>query len=184
MLGGWVPGTFATQYPAGTGINLPAGNVIVMQVHYNLAGGALPDRTTVRLQYARSAVTAAYIIPHADADFVIPPKATGYTSSQTMDVAFFRRLYGVLPHMHTKGTQVRVDLRQTAAGAYDTCLVDIPRWDFHWQQMYWYENPITLPSSGGSVKLTCTWTNPTDQVITWGEGTNDEMCLNYYYVTF
>jgi hypothetical protein len=64
----------------------------------------------------------------------------------------------------------------------DTCLVDIPQWDFHWQQFFFYQQPLTVPAST-SVKLTCTWDNPTDKTIVWGEGTEDEMCLSYFYLT-
>ncbi|HYX90622.1 MAG TPA: hypothetical protein VE782_03620, partial [Myxococcaceae bacterium] len=64
MLGGWVPGTGATQYPDGTGINVPAGDVVVMQVHYNMSHGApVADRTQVKLEFASKPVLSALIIP-------------------------------------------------------------------------------------------------------------------------
>jgi hypothetical protein len=44
-LGAWVPGKTSTAMPAGTGVPLPRGSVIVMQVHYNLLHGAKPDRS-------------------------------------------------------------------------------------------------------------------------------------------
>jgi hypothetical protein len=44
-LGAWVPGKTSTAMPAGTGVPLPKGSVIVMQVHYNLLHGAKPDRS-------------------------------------------------------------------------------------------------------------------------------------------
>jgi hypothetical protein len=33
----WVPGSPAIAYPAGTGISIPAANVLIAQMHYNLA---------------------------------------------------------------------------------------------------------------------------------------------------
>ena len=44
-LGAWVPGKTSTATPAGTGVLLPRGSVIVMQVHYNLLHGVKPDRS-------------------------------------------------------------------------------------------------------------------------------------------
>ena len=44
-LGAWVPGKTSTATPDGTGVPLPRGSVIVMQVHYNLLHGAKPDRS-------------------------------------------------------------------------------------------------------------------------------------------
>jgi hypothetical protein len=51
MIGGWVPGSPAQVFPAGTGIPLLAGNVIVLQVHYNMSAAApQPDRTVAQLE--------------------------------------------------------------------------------------------------------------------------------------
>ncbi|MGQ0507353.1 MAG: monooxygenase [Myxococcaceae bacterium] len=177
MLGGWVPGTFVTRFPETTGIRLAANSVIVMQVHYNLAAGALPDQTSAKLQYAKSPVAKpAVIVPQAQVTFAIPPAAMSHSTSVTNAIIpQAKTLWGVLPHMHTKGKSLNVSMGSE-------CLIDIPKWDFHWQQLYFYEKPISLPSSG-SLKLTCTWQNPTSKVVTWGEGTDDEMCLNYYFIT-
>ncbi|MFN3267166.1 MAG: hypothetical protein ACK41E_10065, partial [Deinococcales bacterium] len=38
-IGAWVPGSSQLGYPAGTGMKLERGSLIVMQVHYNLANG-------------------------------------------------------------------------------------------------------------------------------------------------
>jgi hypothetical protein len=31
--------------------------------------------------------------------------------------------------------------------------------------------------------VTCTWDNPNDYEVRWGEATSDEMCLEYFYLT-
>lgn len=51
-IGSWTPGTFPTIFPQGTGIRLIGGGLIIMQVHYNLSAGALPDQTSAILQLA------------------------------------------------------------------------------------------------------------------------------------
>ena len=49
-LGGWAPGpTVAHPTPAGTGIAMPAGSLVVMQIHYNLLAGTGPDRSRIRM---------------------------------------------------------------------------------------------------------------------------------------
>ncbi len=178
VVGGWVPGTPVTRYPEGTGVRVAATDVLVMQIHYNTLGGAVPDRTRVRLQYAQGAVQQALILPQAHAAFAIPPQSEGYqvtTTDPGSRVA--ATVYGVLPHMHQLGRNIRVEVAQTGE-----CLVDIPKWDFHWQQFYMLKEPVkVLP--GQSRKMTCGWDNPTPQTVTWGEGTAEEMCLNYVYVT-
>ena len=67
-------------------------------------------------------------------------------------------------------------------GPSDACLVDIPKWDFHWQSQYFRPQPFTVPANG-SVTMTCTWDNPTSRMIRWGESTQDEMCFAYIYAT-
>ncbi|HIA05055.1 MAG TPA: hypothetical protein EYN66_24695, partial [Myxococcales bacterium] len=74
----------------------------------------------------------------------------------------------------------------------ETCIVDVSAWDFNWQQFYLYESSDYLTTKAGdSMKLTCVYDNsPSNQPyidnlqvqpkhVIWGEGTFDEMCLNY-----
>jgi len=63
------------------------------------------------------------------------------------------------------------------------CVVDVPEWDFNWQQLYLFEEPLVAQPTD-TVTITCAY-NTTGQTdtVTWGEGTQDEMCLNFFYVT-
>jgi hypothetical protein len=181
VVGGWVPGSAAASYPPDTGVTLRPGQVLVMQVHYNLHGGgpAEPDRTRVKLQFATERVQKpARIWPLADLFFAIPPNTLGFTSGVALPLPLGGTLWGVAPHMHTLGRRIRVQ-------ADDTCLVDIPEWDFNWQQGYFFSKPDGIKlAAGTNLRLTCSWDNPTSRVVTWGEGTADEMCLVYFYFTY
>jgi hypothetical protein len=88
-------------------------------------------------------------------------------------------IWGIQPHMHTKGTQINVSISHNGQ---DTCLIDIPQWNFSWQQMYFYQQPLTA-TAGDVINLQCTWTNPTNQTVSFGEKTSDEMCLAFLYAT-
>ncbi len=185
VYGAWVPGTSATRYPEGTGITMATGDVIVMQIHYNTSHGAdpthpthaiAPDLTAIKLQLSRDRVEKpALILPIADLNFTIPPKTSGYSTSVSFPMPTAAVLYGVGPHMHTRG-------RSIVVAADNTCLVNVPAWDFNWQQLYQFAEPLIL-RPGMRLKLSCTWDNATDKTIRWGEGTEDEMCLNYFYLT-
>ncbi len=183
-LAGWAPGTPVTLFPSGTGLQLFSSDVIVMQVHYNVAyAAAAPDRTTVKLMWQDVRPNKiAQILPLLNDTFELPPNSTDRTATATFTTPLPLVLWGVQPHMHTKGKKVKVEL--IPQNGSPTCLIDIPKWDFHWQQMYFYASAsgIDIPA-GSTVRLTCTWDNPTNQPVKWGEGTNDEMCLNYFYVT-
>ena len=89
-------------------------------------------------------------------------------------------VYGVLPHMHTLGQTLRVDVQ---AGGGSTCLVNVDRWNFHWQNAWWYSEPKSF-NRVDTATIRCGYdTSQRSEVVTWGEGTMDEMCLSYLYVS-
>jgi hypothetical protein len=95
-------------------------------------------------------------------------------------------------HMHTRGTHAVTRINR--ADGTQECMLDIPRWDFHWQGAYAFQTPKTY-NPGDSLYLECHWDNsasnqpivngqqmpPID--VNWGEGTTDEMCLGGFYIT-
>ena len=179
---GWAPGVPVTRYPEGTGLVLNGGRKLAVQVHYNLAYGPLPDRTTVDIELAPSVAKPAGLYAVVNTDIDLPPgqelvettKAFQNTAPVPMVV------HGVFPHMHTLGRTLRVDIDN---GSANTCLVNVPDWSFHWQQFYMYTQPIVV-QPGGEVRIDCTYdTRGQTSSIQWGEGTGDEMCAVGLYVT-
>jgi len=150
----------------------------VMQVHYNLTNGpAALDRTRVRLQLAKERVPRpARLLPLADLFFTIPPQARDFATSVSVTLPFASTLFGVAPHMHALGKRIRAE-------SDDSCLVDIPAWDFRWQQIYFFGEPMPL-AAGTRLKLSCSWDNTTPRNVSWGENTSDEMCLAYFYLVY
>lgn len=224
-VGAWVPGTGATTRPSGTGIYVPPGGQVVMQVHYNYEAGFYPDQTSAVLQVeaADSGLTALRGIPllapveipcptdidnpacdrrtsltqksEADQELAemllvvcdrderdyADSTAENATSSCDWRVPVDGELVSTAPHMHTRGVSTRITLNPD--GATPIIVQDIPIWDFNWQGTYDYLEPIPV-KEGDILRVTCTWdntneSNPDDyRYMTWGEGTNDEMCLN------
>ncbi len=64
-LAGWGPGHNVSVEPAGTGVPLPRGSLIVLQMHYNLLQGHWPDRTKVTLTTV-DAATSTLVPIHTD----------------------------------------------------------------------------------------------------------------------
>ena len=180
VYGAWVPGSGMTLYPEGTGVTIESDKVIVMQIHYNTShageGAPAPDATALQLQFADTRVSKpASILPIADLFFTIPPRADSYSTTVTFQMPAAGTIHAAGPHMHTLGRSIRV-----VSG--DTCLVNVPAWDFNWQQGYQFVEPFKVVP-GTPLTLACTWSNPTDRSVRWGEGTSDEMCLNFFYFT-
>jgi hypothetical protein len=62
-------------------------------------------------------------------------------------------------------------------------MLDLDGWSFHWQHFYWYAAPFTI-NKGETLRVTCHYDTSADTTnVTWGEGTGDEMCLAYLYVS-
>ena len=181
----WAPGGGATSFPRGTGVEVSPTRPMVIQIHYNTLGGSGTDRTRVDLQYASASVIPAYIAPIVNSSFRLPPRMASVTSSDVTQLDGLPvssvRVYGSFPHMHTLGRTLQVDLMR-ASGA-EECMINVPNWDFNWQLAYWYETPIRV-NSADAVRITCNWdTTERTDAVTWGEGTQDEMCLNFFYVS-
>lgn len=182
MVGGWAPGVPVTQFPAGTGVRLAGSRKMVLQIHYNLASVQGSDQSEVALQFAQGAVTEANILPLADRNMVLPP-GQGLTSivadSPALPAPY--EIRGVFPHMHTLGKTLSVEKRGVPGTTQ--CLVSIPRWDFNWQQFFFFAKSISM-SGTDTARLTCSYdTSARTSPVKWGEGTQDEMCLNFFYVT-
>lgn len=188
--GGWVPGSGAVVFPEDSAFVIPAGAKVIMQVHYNMtAGFTAPDQTTVSLSTVEEAPTLRLKQrPMVDLDFVIPagePRSVHTTRTPHSGFGDWTGV-GVLPHMHLLGEEIKLEV--VHPDGTRTCLVDIPHWDFNWQETYFFEEP-TLVSEGDELELTCVFNNSmanqpeVDGVrgepreVRWGEGTRDEMCV-------
>jgi len=166
--------------PAGTGLRMRAGRKTVLQMHYNRLNGRFPDRTAIDLQLAPGVRDEAFVDSVADLELELPPglPAVVETDAVTMDDDF--TLWGVWPHMHGLGTQMRVTVRRP--GRLD-CLARVDDYAFHWQQFAFYERPIHV-RAGDTLRISCTYdTTSRDTTTRWGSGTADEMCLAFFYIT-
>jgi hypothetical protein len=231
----WAPGWGGNRLPEGTGVPLPAGSRIIMQVHYNLLNGRAPDRSRALLTVAPATATLTplqtMLLPAPvelacakgeqgrlcnrnealfdlsskygpEAAFVpagllilcrgsaANPRA-GAVSTCDRRLTQPRTIHVAAGHMHLLGASIRVELNPGTPRAQ--VLLDIPRWDFHWQNAYTLARSVQA-DSGDVVRVTCRHDvrkrmhgghgiPKTPRYILWGEGTTDEMCLGILQVT-
>lgn len=177
-IAGWAPGVRSSRYPTGTGVELIGGRQAVLQIHYNTLAGSLVDPSTkIELELETTVAKPALIALLSDNSINLPPGETDATAGVTYTMPANATLHGVFPHMHKRGRTMRVDVN-------GTCAMDVPRWDFNWQQLYFYEQPIQL-QSGDTIDVACHYDTTGDTApITFGEGTDDEMCVLISYLTF
>ena len=181
---GWTPGAAALEFPADTGMRLLPTDQIVMQVHYHGPPATNQiDRTKAALWFSPTPVTnLARVIWGGTPVFSIPGNTTAanpYSASANCTVQGNVSLLGLAPHMHTLGYKFNATLNP---GASQSCLIDIQKWSFGWQGGYMYSAPKSVPS-GSKIRTTCTWTNPNGSSVGFGEGTGQEMCFDFFYMT-
>jgi hypothetical protein len=201
-LAAWAPGGRASRYPEGTGLRVDPGAKIVLQIHYNLRNGALPDQSSVSFELADSVEKEGFLVPFANPDWfegmnmLIPAGEADVVHMFELDLATATEtpitVYSASLHMHELGRNAATWV-ETAGGTRE-CLLDIPRWDFGWQLTYGFQEPLVV-GPGDRLMLECRFDNsagnqpivngerlpPRD--VGWGENTGDEMCLAVFYIT-
>lgn len=217
-VGGWVPGQLGGDFPEGTGLEVPPGSLIVLQLHYNtLNAPPEPDATRFVVKLDPTVTKKAKVIPWANPEWLqggmaIPANepdvvhAFPETYSSTYTVANFLSFLtdGALPngpfdiwsanlHMHMRGKSGVLEVVRKD-GTRD-CALQIDDWNFHWQGSYVLKTPLRVGVED-NIRIECHWDNtqanqppgpdgqpvsPTD--LNWGEGTTDEMCVGFFYIT-
>jgi hypothetical protein len=190
MLMNWAPGGGVVKHPQGTGVPVEPNLPIVMQVHYNTAAGVFEDKTHIRMKLAaevRHPMTPWF---YSDAQLALAPGQEEAEKVITTPFATVRSfsgetgtgpmtIMGVRAHMHMLGA--KMEISRIAASGEQACLLDIPRYNFHWQRSYFMHEPISLDPAD-SLRVRCVFdTRKRTTMTNWGEGTSDEMCLATIY---
>lgn len=191
-LGAWAPGARPFSLDGSTGIRLPAGATVVVQIHYHPHHGAGPDLTQVGL-YFHDAPPAEdlLIVPVGRDDFLIPAgdPAHAVESEWVLPEGFGVTVRTVAPHMHRLGRSMSVDAHLPDGTVRS--LVRISDWDFDWQSNYVLLRPAPLPG-GTRVAVRAVYdnsaatpSNPSSPPVAvgYGESTTDEMGWAFLGVT-
>jgi hypothetical protein len=215
--GGWigtfVPGSLGADFPANTGLKILPGSKLFMQVHYNITnGGPKPDATSIDLKLEdkvrREGSVQAWSDPKwlgsnggmrieaGDPDavhrFSMDPTPYLSIANHTFIDAQPIKIYMITAHMHAWGKSAKMEIER-ADGSND-CLLDIPKWQFHWQLPYSLLNPKIL-KPGDKLAVECHWDNSADnqpivngvkgppKEMNWGPNTDDEMCVGGFFIS-
>ncbi len=193
LIAGWTPGASPYYTPVGLGFRLAANTNIVVQVHYPAGSQGQLDSTRINFKLANAPlrdITVWPIVNHLqniNQQINIPAGQTRtYTESQAMGNGNYTFL-SAFPHMHLIGRTIKSWANTTVPG--DTIrFVDVPDWDFHWQDTYVFPNAVKVPSNS-TIKAIATYDNTTNnpdnpnnppQNVVAGEATTDEMMMVFF----
>ena len=93
----WAPGHGADDLPKGTGIELPAGSLVIMQVHYNLLVGHKPVKNTLTLHtvpISTPLLPLGGLIALAPPDIPCPTGVTGPLCNRAASLTDQARRFG------------------------------------------------------------------------------------------
>jgi hypothetical protein len=197
LVGIWVPGSEPFFTVPGMGIKLDAGADLVIQVHYPATSNVEVDSTRVNIQLSNGGLVRELaidpILNHASSltngPLIIPPNEVRTFNAQ-YTVPINATITAIGPHAHLICRSMRAWAVKPDGAIVN--LIDIPEWDFRWQDIYSFRSPIHLPA-GSELYSEATYDNTTanpnlpedePQWVFLGEATTDEMMLFYFAWTY
>jgi peroxiredoxin/mono/diheme cytochrome c family protein len=191
FLAGFAPGARPVDYPEGTAKKIPAGSKLVFQMHYTPCGSPQLDRSSVGLIFMdKDEVThVAATTNTANHDFAIPPHDANYRCDATSTFQRDTILLSMFPHMHLRGKSFRYDV--TYPDGRQEVLLDVPKYDFNWQNSFILAEPKLLPK-GTEMHCTAYFDNSEDNLanpdpseeVRFGPQTWHEMMIGWYDVSY
>jgi Glycogen recognition site of AMP-activated protein kinase len=117
--------------------------------------------------------------------FLIPPGDKDYAVSATYRVGEPSWLYTLTPHMHYRGKAFRFTAKYP--DGRQEILLDVPRYDFNWQNEYTLAEPKRMPEAT-EILLEAHYDNSADnklnpdptKAVHWGDQTWEEMMIGTF----
>jgi hypothetical protein len=185
LVAGWAPGGNNLELPPEAGFPQEKGTTHwVMQLHYNNAqnlAGQLDNSGYDLCTTDKLRANDAGVVAFGSTKFNIPPRSTTTIKCDYKLPSTFQnvKFFNASPHMHTRGTAMSTERLAGGTGAPEKVFA-MPNFNFENQANF----PIATSVAPNDVLRTrCTWKNPGDTAITFGENTGDEMCFDFigYY---
>lgn len=179
---GWTPGQAPHPAPPGMQWRLDPGSDLVVQLHLQPTGkreslrvsvgffftDTPPARTPDGIRLGSETIE----IPAGEREYVVTDR---YVLPVDVDVL------AIQPHAHNLARRMHADA--TLPDGSTRTLIDIDDWDFRWQDVYRYAQPLALPK-GSTLAMRYVYDNSADNVrnpqsppapVVWGQNTTDEM---------
>jgi hypothetical protein len=182
-VGGYAVGAESTEYPAGTGSWVAAGQKFRFQMHYTPYGKETTDVTRVGLYFypkgqEPSVVRRSAVI--ANPGIEIPPGEARHKEVAYITFPQNATLYTVFPHAHYRGENAQVFLQKP--GQKEELILSLPKYDFNWQRGYDFATPLEIPA-GSRIITRYEYDNSRDNpanpdptiTVKWGEQSFEEM---------
>src|SRR5262249_6606492 len=140
---GWTPGQRAQASPDHAWY-LPAGADLVLELHLTPSGKPERVQPSVALYFTEDPPSGTpYMIRLGSQRIDIPAGQSAYVTTDHYVLPVDVDLLAVQPHAHNLARSLKGFARLPTGER--RWLIDIPDWDFRWQDVYRYAAPLHLP---------------------------------------
>jgi hypothetical protein len=173
--------------PDGMAKLVPAGSRLLFQIHYTPNGAPQEDQTKIGLVFAdpktvRKQVKTEMVF---NPRFAIPANAQDYPVEAEDALPEDTYVMSLVPHTHLRGKSFYFEALYP--NGKKEILLDVPHYDFNWQNTYVLAEPKLLPK-GTTIHCVATYdnsrfnpSNPNpEEEVRWGDQTWQEMMIGYY----
>jgi tetratricopeptide (TPR) repeat protein len=185
----WAPGHRPATAVAGTAWPLPAGSDLVMMLHLRPTGRTEKVQASLALYFSdRPPAHTPVMLRLTRQDLDIAPGTNGYSVDDRYVLPVDVDMYTVQPHAHYLAREMTA--AATRPDGATIPLIRIRDWDFNWQDVYHYAQPIRL-AAGTTLTMSIAYDNTTanprnpnnpPRRVTYGQQTSDEMAEMWFQV--
>ena len=179
---GWTPGQHPRPSPAQAAWRLDPESDLVAQLHLQPTGKPEDVQLSVGLFFTDEAPTRMPVGLRLGSETIdIPAGEADYRIADSYVLPVDVEVLAIQPHAHNLARRMEASARRPD-GSIEP-LISIADWDFRWQDVYRYVQPIALPA-GTTLSMEFTYDNSPANVrnpftpprrVVWGQNTSDEM---------
>jgi hypothetical protein len=178
---GWTPGQSPAVSSAGMAWRLEAGTDLVVQLHLRPLGRLEEVQPRVAFVFTDAPPTGSPLALRLGQQSIDIPPGEPFVTRDSYRLPVDVEVRSIHPHAHGRATRVRAwaDLPDGTR----TWLIRIDDWDFNWQDVYRYVDPVMLPR-GSSIEVEFTYDNTANNPrnpdrpprrVLYGQNSSDEM---------
>ncbi|MGC4083970.1 MAG: hypothetical protein QM736_18140 [Vicinamibacterales bacterium] len=179
---GWTPGQQPRPSPDDMPWRLDAGSDLIVQLHLQPTGRPEAIRISVGFFFTDTPPVRTPVGLRMGSETIdIAPGDGNYAITDSYVLPVDASVIALQPHAHNLGREMVAEA--TLPDGSTRPLIEIHDWDFRWQDVYRYAEPIALPK-GSTIRMRFTYDNSAGnprnpfqppQRILWGQNTTDEM---------
>lgn len=190
----YLPGLYYNKFPKSSAYPLTPKDKIILHLHYAPTTIEQEDRSEVWLYFSDDPSPNEVVFKNGsmtDFSVLIPADSITTISFQSNPLKEDLSIFAAQLHMHLLGKSI--NLKVVTPNNDTILLLNIPKWDFNWQEYYYYKELVKIPK-GSTFITTSEFDNTNDNpnnpnippkiVNFYGMDTKNEMmgfiCLGFY----